>query len=521
MTTKQTNVKLVTAAVFVATFMTAVEGTIVTTAMPTIVGSLHGIEIMNWVFSIYLLTNAMLTPIYGKLADRIGRKPIFIFGTLLFIIGSALCGFSDTMLTLIIARGIQGMGAGAMMPVALTIIGDLYSMEKRARVLGLNSTAWGIASVIGPLAGGIIVDTVGWHWIFFINVPIGIVLIWMIWQFLVEPQRQIQQNTGKFSESEITGDPATGGSSTAASVANKPMDIAGSFFLMLTLLALLLAFQFLGDNGFDLTVGLLLAGFAIGLFLFIFTEKRAADPVISLELFTSRLFVVVNLVAALGSGFLMAVDVYIPMWMQGVLGLPAGIGGLVLAPLSVLWMVGSFLAGRWLVQHTVKKVLLIGLSITLVGGASLFLIPMAASWLWFFVISTILGIGLGAVTVTCTVSAQSSVSHDQLGVATSFNTLARTIGQTIMVSVFGILMNGITKAQLAQASLTNDPDIMNKLVNPQTAKLLPTEQLEPLRKILFAGLHGVFGGALCLIVWALILTVVIRDKSATIEGREI
>lgn len=217
----------------------------------------------------------------------------------------------------------------------------------------------------------------------------------------------------------------------------------------------------------------------------------------------------------------MAVDVYIPMWMQGVLGLPAGIGGLVLAPLSVLWMVGSFLAGRWLVQHTVKKVLLIGLSITLVGGASLFLIPMAASWLWFFVISTILGIGLGAVTVTCTVSAQSSVSHDQLGVATSFNTLARTIGQTIMVSVFGILMNGITKAQLAQASLTNDPDIMNKLVNPQTAKLLPTEQLEPLRKILFAGLHGVFGGALCLIVWALILTVVIRDKSATIEGREI
>ncbi len=532
MTTKQTNVKLVTAAVFVATFMTAVEGTIVTTAMPTIVGSLHGIEIMNWVFSIYLLTNAMLTPIYGKLADRIGRKAIFIFGTLLFIIGSALCGFSDTMLTLIVARGIQGMGAGAMMPVALTIIGDLYSMEKRARVLGLNSTAWGIASVVGPLAGGIIVDTVGWHWIFFINVPIGILLIWMIWQFLAEPRRRplpVGEKTVPLAGSDESGGPTLAAVAknedsegvAAAARPNKPMDIAGSLFLMLTLLSLLLAFQFLGDHGFDLTVGLLLAGFVLGLVLFVFTEKRAQDPVISMELFTSRLFVVVNLVAALGSGFLMAVDVYIPMWMQGVLGLPAGIGGLVLAPLSVLWMVGSFLAGRWLVRHSVKSVLLTGLLITLLGGASLFLIPMAASWLWFFAISTILGIGLGAVTVTCTVSAQSSVPHEQLGVATSFNTLARTIGQTIMVSVFGILMNGITAAQLSDNPVTNDPDIMNKLVNPQTAKLLPTEQLEPLRKILFAGLHGVFGGALCLIAAALVLTVVIRDKSGTIEDESI
>ncbi len=141
---KETNVTLVTVSIFIATFMTAIEGTIVTTAMPTIVGSLHGMEIMNWVFSIYLLTNAMLTPIYGKLADKVGRKPIFIFGTLLFIIGSLFCGLSQSMIGLIAARAIQGMGAGAMMPVALTIIGDLYSIEKRAKVLGLNSSAWGL-----------------------------------------------------------------------------------------------------------------------------------------------------------------------------------------------------------------------------------------------------------------------------------------------------------------------------------------------------------------------------------------
>lgn len=485
---KQTNVTLVTVAVFVATFMTAVEGTIVTTAMPTIVGSLHGIEIMNWVFSIYLLTNAMLTPIYGKLADKIGRKPIFIVGTILFIIGSALCGLSNTMMTLIISRAIQGMGAGAMMPVALTIIGDLYEKEKRAKVLGLNSTAWGIASVVGPLAGGVIVDTIGWHWIFFINVPIGIILIFLIWFYLVEEKTTRQA---------------------------KKMDIFGSFSLMGLLLALLLAFQFLGDEGLSgkvlfLTLLALLAGL-----VFIYAEKKAADPVISLQLFTQPLFVVVNLVAALASGFLIGVDVYIPMWMQGVLGLSAGIGGLVLAPLSLLWLVGSFLAGRWMATITIKRVLLRGILITLFGALWLVLVPQHTNWLWFFGIATILGGGLGAVTVTCTVSAQSSVPAEQMGVATSFNTLARTIGQTIMVSVFGILLNSITAEKLQNITAHNKNDLMNQLVNPQTAKLLAPDLRETLRTVLFTSLHGVYLAGAALIIVAFVLTLLLK-KSDTI-----
>ena len=473
---RETNVLIVTIAVFVATFMTAIEGTIVTTAMPTIVGSLHGIEIMNWVFSIYLLTNAMFTPIYGKLADKIGRRSIFIFGTLVFIIGSAMCGFSNTMLTLIISRAIQGIGAGAMMPVALTILADMYSAEKRAKMLGLNSTAWGIASVVGPLTGGVIVDTIGWHWIFFINVPIGLVLIGLVSYYLVEEKQEKD---------------------------NKKMDIQGSLFLMTMLLTLLLAFQFLSESGFDLKVIGMLGATILSIFLFIRAEKNAEDPVISLELFSSRIFIVVNLVAALISGFLMAVEVYIPMWMQGVLGYKAGLGGLVLAPLSILWVYGSSLVGRWMVQHSMKTVLLRTLGIALIGGVSLLVIPMKMPFIVFLVISGITGIGVGGTIVATTVQAQNSVGMDQLGVATSFNTLSKTIGQTVMVSVFGLILNTITRTELAKAALTDDPDIMNKLVNPQTAKLLPENLLLPLREILHQGLWGIYVAGVALVLLAI------------------
>ena len=483
---RETNVLVVTIAVFVATFMTAIEGTIVTTAMPTIVGSLHGLEMMNWVFSIYLLTNAMFTPIYGKLADKVGRRPIFIIGTTIFIIGSALCGLSDTMLTLIVARAIQGIGAGAMMPVALTILSDMYAAEQRTKMLGLNSTAWGIASVIGPLTGGVIVDTVGWHWIFFINVPIGIVLIFLVSRYLVEEKREKE---------------------------NKKMDVMGSLSLMAMLLTLLLSFQFLSESGMDIKFFVMVIAFILSILLFIYVEKKAEDPVISLDLFSNQMFVVVNLVAALISGFLMAVEVYIPMWMQGVLGYPAGLGGLVLAPLSILWVVGSMFAGRWMVQRSVKVALLRALGIALISSIALLLIPVKSPFIVFLVISAITGIGVGATIVITTVAAQNSVGVDQLGVATSFNTLSKTIGQTVMVSVFGLVLNTVTRAELATASLTDDPDIMNKLVNPHTAKLLPENILDPLREILHQGLWGIYVAGFVLVLGCIGAVMLLKEKA--------
>lgn len=475
---RETNVKVITACVFIATFMTAVEGTIVSTAMPTIVGSLKGISIMNWVFSIYLLTNAMMTPIYGKLADKIGRKPIYLIGVFIFIIGSALSGISQNMIQLILFRAIQGIGAGSIVPVSLTIIADIYPVDKRAGVLGLNSAAWGIASIVGPLAGGFIVDALSWHWIFLINVPIGIILMILVWIYLVEEKREVEKS---------------------------PVDYMGSFYIMTMLLSLLYGVQKISD-GFNIITIVAFAIFLISLFLFIRTEKRAQDPIISLDLFKNRTFVLVNLIAALISGFLMGVEVYIPMWMQGVVGKSATLGGIVLAPMSVIWMFGSFAGGKAMQKWHHRLAIVISMLPVLIGAVFLSLVNQVTSYSLFLLFSGIMGIGFGMTMTLLTVLAQTSVSEKFTGVATSFFTLSRTIGQTIMISIFGLTLNKTMDTQLKDKIVPGaTKDMMNDLVNPNTASNVPTEFLGGLRGVLYSSIHNVFLIGLCLVIIAYVL----------------
>ncbi|GEK28374.1 MDR family MFS transporter [Furfurilactobacillus siliginis] len=471
----KTNVALVTAAIFVATFMSAVEGTIVSTAMPTIVGDLHGVILMNWVFSIYLLTNSLATPIYGKLADRIGRKPVFLFGLAVFVFGSVMSGLSNTMLTLILWRAVQGIGAGTIMPVSFTIIADIYPFEKRAQVMGLNGAAWGIASVVAPLIGGFIVDQLSWHWVFFINAPIGLLAMLMIIIFLHEPKQA----------------PAT-----------SPLDLAGSVWLTVTLVGLMYGFQVLGESNRNwMIIGVCFVITVIGLLGFIRQERRAADPIIDLNLFKQRTFIIQNGVAALISGFLICFNVYIPTWTQGLLGLKAAEAGFAVTPSSVMWIVGSFIAGRLIGKFSPRQIIMISTGIVLVGAAILVLLPANTAFWVFLLVSAELGVGFGLTITSTTVTVQHLVDPAHIGMATSFNTLSRSLSQTLMLAIFGIMMNTSLVHGVAAHAHTN-MGMVNALINPQTATRLPHNVLPALRATLASGVHNVFLVALVLVIGA-------------------
>lgn len=474
---KETNVVIVTVAIFVATFMSAIEGTIVSTAMPTIVGDLHGVSLMNWVISIFLLTNAIFTPIYGKLSDIFGRKRVFVFGILIFLIGSMLSGMAHSMNFLILWRALQGIGAGSIMPVSNTIIADIYPIEKRAKVMGLNGSAWGIASIIAPLLGGFIVDNLSWHWIFFINVPIGIITILLIQFFLKEE----------------------------VSVHNKKIDYLGSFWLMMALLGLMYGFQLMGEASFSIVtlVVAFVVFIAAGIF-FIIQEKRAEDPIIFLDLFSNRTFVIQNIATMLVSGLLIGFEVYLPSWTQGILGLPASLAGFAVTPSSILWIFGSFLAGKMMVKMKPQQILAVSLTILAVGSLILAMVPASTPFVMFFFIAAILGTGFGITITSTLVISQQLVTNDRIGVATSFNTLAKTLGQTIMMSIFGIIMNGTMNAGVAKNPSIN-MNMMNKVINPQTAKTLPEALLPTLRNVLYQALHNIYIGCFILIVIALII----------------
>ena len=420
----------------------------------------------------------MMTPIYGKLADKIGRKPIFLIGIIIFIIGSALSGMSQNMIQLIIFRAIQGIGAGSIVPVSLVIIADLYPVEKRASILGLNSAAWGIASIVGPLAGGFIVDAFSWHWIFLINVPIGLVLMLLVWLYLNEEKRVVEK---------------------------APIDYLGSFLLMLMLLSLLYGFQTMSE-GFGVVTIVSLALFVLSFIGFVQVEKRAKDPIITMELFQNRTYVLVNIIAALISGFLMGVEVYIPMWMQGVLGKSAALGGIVLAPMSIIWMFGSFAGGKVMAKNSPKKAIFMSMTPLIVGSICLMLAKMDTAYGIFFIFSAILGLGFGMTMTILTVLAQSSVDVHHTGVATSFFTLSRTIGQTIMISVFGLVLNASMNKGLAEKeALGVDKEMMNQLINPHTVSSLPTNLIGDLREILYNNLHQVYLVGIVLVVISFVL----------------
>lgn len=455
--------RMITTGLLIATFLSAIEVTIISTAMPVIVGKLGGLDLISWVFAVYLLASAVTTPIFGKLADLFGRKMVFMVGVTLFVLGSILCGLSQSMEQLIWFRALQGLGAGALMPITFTIIGDIFNFEQRAKVQGLFSSMWGIAGIFGPLIGGFFVDYLSWHWIFFINIPFGLLSMLLIGKYLKE--------TGEKRERKI--------------------DYGGALTFMLGTATLLFALLS-GGNEIPWNSSMmytLIVTAVLFLALFIRIQLKHPEPMVPLSQFRLRDLAVSNLSSFLVSGILIGLTAYLPLWIQGVLQMGATSSGLTLTPMSLGWPIGAMLIGRLVVSRGYRQLSLMGMLLITLGAMSLAMIGVSTpSWL-LVLIMFVMGIGFGFSMTVFTVVVQSAVDWSMRGAATSTNTFLRVLGQTLGIAVLGTILN----QHIGGYTQSNSP--------------VPPE-------ILAGGLHNVFMILAILAIAALLVTLKIPAKQA-------
>ncbi|WP_027724557.1 MDR family MFS transporter [Tuberibacillus calidus] len=467
---KETNRKMVTVAMLVAILLVAIDVTVVSTAMPEIVKDLSGLSLISWVFAIYTLTTAVTTPIYGKLADLFGRKKVFIFGVILFVLGSMLSGASQTMNQLIWFRAFQGIGAGAVMPITFTIIGDLFPGEQRAKMQGLFSAVWGVAGLLGPLVGGFFVDQISWRWIFYINLPIGVISLVLILVFFHE---------------------------TLENKAKRKIDYLGALVFTVGISALLYALLNGGQKGYAWDSPIIISLFAISIIfviVFILIESKTSEPMLPLALFTIPTIVVSNLIGFLSSFVLIGVNVYLPMWIQVILGHSATSSGLTLMPMSIAWPIGATFAGRYMYKIGAKFTAVIGSFLILAGGCWLLALTLESPYWYFVGLMVVIGLGMGYATTPTTVIVQAAVGWRMRGAATASTNFMRSMGQTVGVAVYGtIFNNAITHSIHSQAAegrkLKGD---FNDLLNADVLKHLPDSVISYIQKVLANGLHHVF-----------------------------
>jgi EmrB/QacA subfamily drug resistance transporter len=402
-------------AILLALFLFALDQTVVGTALPVIVTDLHGNDLYVWVVTIYLLTSTISGPIYGKLSDLFGRRPIIIFAVSLFLIASVLSGLSQSMEQLILFRGLQGLGGGAIFPVALAVVADLYTPSERGKYLGLFGAVFGVSFLIGPAIGGLITDTVGWHWIFFVNVPIGLISLVIISRLL----------------------PAIKQPDAARNI-----DYLGAavFAAAISLILIGLTNKGTGEWTDPAVGGLILAGLLITA-VFIWIESRAADPIVPLGLFRIRNFSVsVTAMFFAAFGFFGAV-IFLPRWLQTVGGASATISGYNLLPLVGGLIVSATMSGQIVARTGKYKILMLVSLVMLAVGLALMTnltaeTPRPVLWFWM----VIAGLGIGPSFAVFTLVVQNSVNAARIGVATASLTFFQQIGGTIGLTFAGSLL---------------------------------------------------------------------------------
>lgn len=470
-----------------AMFLAAMDGSIVGTAMPSIMGALGGLALFSWVFSAYLLTSTVTVPVYGRLADLYGRKRVLLAGAALFLAGSALCGLARNVVQLIVFRGLQGLGAGAVLPVTQTIIGDIYPLPQRARVQGYFSGVWGVSALAGPAIGAFLVQTVGWRWIFYVNLPFGVVAMALVGLHLRE----------------------------AVGAKAQDLDIAGFASLTAGLTALLLALL-QGGQALPWSSPAMLALLATSgalLAFFLRQETKAAAAMLPLDLFGHPIIAVSTAAAFLAGMVMMGFSAYLPLYVQGVQGGSASAAGAVLVPLFFAWPTGSYIGGRALLRLGYRRVAMAG-SALLTSACALLLIlgpttprtgPMAAM--------VLAGFGLGLSTTSFIIAVQNAVEWARRGIATASVQFLRNLGQAVGAAVLGAAFNAALRTQLAR-NARSPLEAANSLLDPVARARLPLTTRHILEAAMMFALHQVFAMVLAVAAGALAITFFFPGGSA-------
>jgi len=415
---------VITASILIALSLAALDFSVVGTAMPTIIGQLGGLSEYSWVFSGYLLAGTVTVPLFSKLADMYGRKPVFLFGLIVFVSASMVCGFAGSMTQLVIFRTVQGLGAGALQPIAFTIVGDIYTPAQRAKVQGLFAAVWGGTAIIGPAVGGVITTTAGWPWVFWINLPIGVVATVLFVRVFKERFERVPHRIDWWGAILLT---------------------SGVTLLLFTLAQGSALFGYTSP----IFLGLLVLAVLI-LGAFVRAERTAQEPLIDFALFKIP---VIRGGIALGSltGVVMfGLTTYIPPLIQGVGGGSPVDAVAAVAAMSIGWPVGSVLGGRLMLRFGARRIVLIGAFITALGGAMVTQLPNIAP-LWYAMITTgTCGFGMGLSSTTIMVATQGSVAWNRRGTTTGLVQFSRSIGGSIGLGLMGGILTSAVGGHSAQ-----------------------------------------------------------------------
>lgn len=456
-------------ACMLAMFMAAIEVTIVATAMPTIIADLGGFSQFGWVFSIYLLTQAVSVPLYGRLADKVGRKTMFFTGTSLFLIGSVLCGFAHSMTWLILFRAFQGLGAGAIMPISSTIVADIYSPRERASVQGWLSSVWGVAAIVGPLTGAWLVQHFSWSVIFWVNLPIGLISMLMLARWL--PAHQQEEKSA-------------------------PLNLAGSGWLMLCVSALLVALlqaKLLGYWLIPFLLCSLLAGWQLKRH-----EQRAAAPLFPLVIWRSRLIIAGNAGNLIIGAAMMGISAFLPTWIQGIRGGTPLQAGSALAMMSIGWPLASTLSGRLMLLTSYRFTAQLGALLLVSGSALLLLLQPASSLYQAGFTAFLIGTGMGMTSTTFLVSVQNEADYQIRGICTASVMFSRMIGSAVGTAIMGAVLNLNLQWRLPQVA-----DPVQQIMSEPSRQQLAPQALQEMVQAIAASLHWVFVVALVIALFAL------------------